>query len=117
MAAMETRQRPDGTVYRRRRCPECGLRAKTVEAFSEDVPYPTAKRRRKPGPQKGKAQPGVNRALGERNAASVLTAKDVRRLRQLAARGVLQKDIAAKFGIAAGTVSRIVRRELWAHVP
>lgn len=84
--------------------------------IDEGAERPPQHRRRKPGPRKGRRQEGVNRALGERNAASVLTAKDVRKLRQLAAKGVLQKDIAAKFGIATATVSRIVTRKLWAHV-
>lgn len=70
----------------------------------------------KPGPKKGTKMPGVNRAMGERNGASVLTAKDVRMLRELAARGVLQKEIARRYGIAPATVSRIVTRKLWPNV-
>ena len=117
LQALETRQMPDGSTFRRRCCTQCGHTVRTVESMVDDVPRPKQLRRRKPGPRKGKSQPCVNRALGERNAASVLTAKDVRKLRQLADRGMLQKDIAVKFGIAPGTVSRIIKRKLWAHVP
>lgn len=44
------------------------------------------------------------------NAAQVLD------IRALAARGVLQKDIAKQFGVAKNTVSGIVHRTSWAHL-
>lgn len=116
LQVLETRSCPDDSIFRRRRCEQCGTNIRTLETMVDDVPRPRQERRRKPGPRKGKAQPYVNRALGENNAASVLTAKDVMKLREMAERGVLQKDIAVKFGIAPGTVSRIIKRKLWRHV-
>jgi transcriptional regulator NrdR family protein len=116
LRTLETRQHEDNSVFRRKACDACGLQVRTLEVVQEDVKRPLRQWKRKPGPRKGKKQPGVNRALGETNAASVLTVRDVKTLRQLAAKGVLQKTLAVQYGIAPGTVSRIVRRELWAHV-
>lgn len=116
LIVIETRKRPDNTIFRRRQCEDCGRQIRSLETLTDEAERPAQHRRRKPGPRKGKRQPGVNRALGERNGASVLTAKDVRRLRQLAAKGMLQKDIAVRYGIATATVSRIVCRKAWKHV-
>lgn len=45
-----------------------------------------------------------------------LNAAQVQTIRALAARGVRQADIAARFGIARHSVSGIVHRKSWAHV-
>lgn len=45
-----------------------------------------------------------------------LNAVQVREIRALAARGYLQKDIAAQFKIARNTVSGIVNRRSWDHL-
>jgi len=45
-----------------------------------------------------------------------LNAEQVLQIRDLAARGVLQKDIARQFGIARNTVSGIVHRKSWDHL-
>lgn len=91
---------------------------RTVEVIDDGAVRPPDRRREchKPGPRKGTKLPDANRAMGESNGAAVLTAKDVRRLRELAANGVLQKELAKRYGIAAATVSRIVTRKLWPHV-
>jgi transcriptional regulator NrdR family protein len=117
LQVLETRSCPDDSIFRRRRCELCGTNVRTLETMVDDVPRPQKIHKKKPGPRKGKKQPYANRALGESNGSSVLTAKDVKNLRLLAERGMLQKDIAVKFGISKETVSRIVNRKLWQHVP
>jgi uncharacterized protein YjcR len=47
----------------------------------------------------------------------VLTEEDVTRLRQMAADGMMQKEIARIYGIMPNTVSRIVNRKAWRHIP
>ena len=53
---------------------------------------------------------------GERAGGVKLTAEQVRNIRSLAARGVLQKDLAQRYGVTKQTVSKIVKGERWAHV-
>ena len=45
-----------------------------------------------------------------------LNADQVREIRALCAAGALQRDVAARFGIARNTVSGIVNRKSWAHL-
>jgi HNH endonuclease len=45
-----------------------------------------------------------------------LNASQVQQIRALAARGLRQKDIAARFSIARNTVSGIVNRKSWNHL-
>lgn len=54
---------------------------------------------------------------GEAHGLSKLTKRDVLTIRKEAASGVMQKDIAARFGVAAMTISSIVTRKTWKHVP
>lgn len=63
-------------------------------------------------------QPKVKRkyANGARHWKSKLTEDDVREMRRLRAAGWLQKDLAKKYGVDAGTVCWIVNRKSWAHV-
>lgn len=56
------------------------------------------------------------RARGERNAASRLTEEMVREIRRLSAKGARQVDLAERFGIAQPNISKVIRRETWAHV-
>jgi len=58
-------------------------------------------------------------ARGRRRAWGIqkLNPDDVRVIREQAARGILQKDIASAFDIARNTVSQIVARKTWAHLP
>ena len=91
---------------RYKRCLSCDHRFSTVEVLIS---------KRKPGPKRGSTHKGKG-PHGERNHASVLTERDVLRLRRLAAQGVPNVDIAKQFGLAAGTVSRIVNRHSWKHI-
>ncbi len=56
-------------------------------------------------------------ARGELSVRARLCDEDVREIRRLAAGGALQKDIAARFVVTAKTVSVIVRRKQWGHIP
>jgi len=96
--------RVDGT-HRWLRCLACNGGFRTLETYLI----------RKPGPPLGSKRSGAA-ARGSRNAASVLTEDDVIRLRQMAADGVLQKEIARIYGIMPATVSRIVTRKTWTHI-
>lgn len=53
---------------------------------------------------------------GELQLNSKLTEQDVKRIRELASQGIVQKRIADEFGITAMNVSLIVRRKRWKHV-
>lgn len=55
--------------------------------------------------------------FGERNARSKLTAANVVAIRRLVAGGAPQREIGSLFGVSQITVSRIARRQRWAHVP
>jgi len=122
-----TRPLENGNLLRRRRCQDCGHRWYTHQSreyplppgavtWSNDQPTvdPVVFSRR--GPKPGGRRPGPV-ARGTANGAAVLTEDDVRRLRELAANGTSQKHIAATYGIAPATVSRIVTRKLWSHLP
>lgn len=56
---------------------------------------------------------------GRKNAWGLqkLNAEDVAVIRAQAARGILHKDIAQAFGVARSTVTGIVHRKSWAHLP
>lgn len=70
------------------------------------------------GPKVGPGRRYARRAnRGERAPGSKLTAKDVQVIRELWALGVSQRTIAKAYHIAQPTVSGIVRREKWVHVP
>jgi hypothetical protein len=57
-----------------------------------------------------------NPPCGVRNAWAVLTDIKVRKIRKAAARGVLQKILAAQFGVARPVISNVVNRKAWKHV-
>jgi len=46
----------------------------------------------------------------------VFTADNIIEVRRLAASGMMQKDIAAQFGMRPSYVSRIVNRHAWKHI-
>jgi hypothetical protein len=56
------------------------------------------------------------KAFGERNGNSKLTVKKVKEIRRLCARGVPQKDVAAKFGVYPQAVKLAVERKTWRRV-
>jgi hypothetical protein len=99
-----TAHRTDGT-HRWLRCFDCNGSTRTVETYL--IP--------KPGPLLVSKKSGPV-ARGSRNGSAVLTEDDVIRLRQMAADGVLQKEIARIYGIMPSTVSRIVTRKAWKHI-
>jgi hypothetical protein len=53
---------------------------------------------------------------GSQHGMSKLTDKQVRELRDMRAKGVILREIAARFSISIATVSQIVRRDLWKHI-
>lgn len=55
-------------------------------------------------------------ARGERGGQSKLTESDVREIRRLHGEGMLQRDIAAQYGVSKQAISHIVRRTTWAHL-
>lgn len=65
---------------------------------------------------RGQGRCGVGKNRGQRNGSSKLTPDDVRRIRQLAADGVTNRDVAAMFGISASAVSLIKHHHRWGHV-
>jgi predicted DNA-binding protein (UPF0251 family) len=59
---------------------------------------------------KGKA------SRGEEHCHAKLTEDDVREIRQLVGAGLLQREIAKRFGVHRSVVAKIVNRTRWAHV-
>jgi DNA-binding XRE family transcriptional regulator len=53
-------------------------------------------------------------ARGEKVGASKLTEEQVHEIR--ATKGVIQKELAEKFGVSRATINRIIKRKAWAHV-
>ncbi len=53
---------------------------------------------------------------GVTHGRAKLTDDDVREIRRLAAKGVLQHEIAAKYGVAQSRISLIYNRKTWPHV-
>jgi hypothetical protein len=92
-----------GNRHRWYRCHDCGKRVHTIERWA------------KPGPAPGTPKSGPA-AYGERNAASVFLAADIIKVRELAQSGMMQKDIAARFGMRPSYVSRIINRHVWKHI-
>lgn len=56
------------------------------------------------------------RRRGERHPNTPFTEKDIRKMRSDYASGVKQTFIAKRFGVAQGTIQRIVTRQTWKHV-
>lgn len=55
-------------------------------------------------------------ARGERHSQHKLTERDVRKIRALAATGMVHRVIGERYGVTQGTISGIVRRDDWSHV-
>lgn len=85
------------------RCYDCDKKMHTVERCIV------------PGPDPGIKGHG-NNARGSRNGSSVFTEEDILRMRQMAADGVMQKDIMKIFGISQPYVSKIICRKVWTHI-
>lgn len=59
---------------------------------------------------------GPSRNVGGDNPRALLDAARVRLLRQRAARGESQAELAREFGVHRTTVSAAVTRKIWKHV-
>lgn len=64
---------------------------------------------------KGRGGFGFRAQLGEKNGAAKLTSVDVECIRVLGAKGVLQKTIAARFGVSRSRISEILSGKSWPH--
>lgn len=56
-------------------------------------------------------------AQGSKSGMSKLTESDVSRIRERVAAGERQSDLAAEYGVWGGTLSSIIHRRTWRHVP
>jgi hypothetical protein len=83
------------------RCLNCQHRYITLEFYADAVNRPK--------------QYPLQARRGQDNPFAVLTADNVRAIRRLA-QHTPQYVIAARYGIHRNTVSRIVKRKLWAHL-
>jgi predicted DNA-binding protein (UPF0251 family) len=83
------------------RCLNCQHRYITLEFYADAVNRPK--------------QYPLQARRGQDNPFAVLTADNVRAIRRLA-QHTSQYVIAARYGIHRNTVSRIVKRKLWAHL-
>jgi len=54
--------------------------------------------------------------LGEQNQMAKLSADKVKKIRELGASGVFQREIAKKYGVSQRTIFMILSRKLWKHV-
>ena len=54
---------------------------------------------------------------GEEVHSSKLTQTQVIEIRRLLEKGVMGKELAAKFGVSRSNISRIALRQTWAHIP
>lgn len=60
------------------------------------------------------SKPPRNNVRGERNGNAKFTESDIRKIRELRAQGMMQKDIAAMFNTNPKNISDITRRYSWA---
>jgi len=54
--------------------------------------------------------------VGSKHFNSKLTENDIVKIRDMAKKGIFQKDIASRFRVNKGTISLICLRKTWAHV-
>lgn len=59
---------------------------------------------------------GLQHNRGERHSQRKLMEADVRKIRELVALGLTQKEIAASYGLHQSAVSKIAARKAWPHV-
>ncbi len=63
------------------------------------------------------ARGGVRVVRGERQPMAKLTDKTVTEIRALYAAGVMQIDLAARFGVSRATICNAISGKVWGHVP
>lgn len=54
--------------------------------------------------------------IGENHSQARLTTDDVKKIRTLVAKGMLQKDLAEQYGVSKSTINLIALRKNWKHV-
>jgi len=64
-----------------------------------------------------KGRHGRNGLFGESSPVAKLTDADVVKIRELHAQGVSQAEIGRRLEIPASTISAIVLRRSWKHIP
>jgi len=95
-------------TWRYYRCLDCAARYKTEECYVEYM---------KPGPKRKADMPArINYARGEAIGSAILTASNVKHLRQLASEGHNRRDLAERFGMSLSTIDRIIKRRTWKHI-
>jgi hypothetical protein len=92
-------------MWQYRRCLDCSTRFKTICTYAIN----------RPGPKLGSK--GAIKNVGSANQNAILTERNVRDIRTLARKGLMQKTIAEKYGLSSATINRIVLRKAWRHVP
>jgi len=55
--------------------------------------------------------------VGDRHPRRVLDSRSVVAIREKAASGSALRDLAVEYGVHAGTIGALVRRETWRHLP
>jgi hypothetical protein len=56
-------------------------------------------------------------ARGEKCKTAILKAENIPTIRDLHARGMIMKNIAAKFGVGWKAIQKVINRTNWAHIP
>lgn len=93
-------------------------REKACEVCGEHYePHPTKRARSKTCSDSCFRRLASAARAGSGNGQAKLTESDVADIRRRAAAGEMQKDIALAFGISKMTVSNVVNRQTWRHVP
>ena len=59
----------------------------------------------------------VFRGQGEKNGNSKLKEADIHKIRDMKSNGILQKEIAAIYGVGESLISSILLGKKWAHIP
>jgi hypothetical protein len=111
-------QVPDGMILRHRCdvkacCNPDHLETGTHSENSRDM---VERGRAATGDKNGSRTRPERLVRGERHGMAKLTEGDVKLIFELRARSMLQREIAAEFGVSQVLVSRILSGNLWAHI-
>jgi len=58
----------------------------------------------------------ANVGIGSSHIMAKLTEASVLEIRALAGTGLLQREIAERFGVRQNLISRIINRKIWCHI-